>query len=156
VKIIIKKYINPTLEESNKIHCFLNSGYFDCEVNQFQESQIYYVAYHQDIIVGARKVLTNFQEYVEHSKWNKRLIEYVNFNKKVYYLQALAVREEYRCKGIGTLLLRSAVEDIQRDEKRYQIFTSLCDTNTLKDQYIEKYGFIVLKKITGRLVLGIV
>jgi ribosomal protein S18 acetylase RimI-like enzyme len=158
MNIVIRKYINPKNEESMIFHDFLNSGFFDCDVNSFLNSQIYYVAYLNNEIVGVRKVLTSFQNYIVGSKWNDRLIEFIDFNKNIYYLQSLAVKIEYRGNGIGSLLLKEAIEDIKQENKTndYQVFSSLCITNTIKNKYIDLYNFKILKETPDRLVVGFI
>lgn len=151
MSIIIKKFINPSKEISKDFHEYLNSGFFDCSVDEFMENQIYYVAFFENKIVGARKVLTNFQDYVENTKWKERLGNSIDKNKNSCYFQALAVSEEYRNMGIGKRLLKCAIDDL---DESIHIFSSLCDTNTLKDVYLNDYRFKILKSTESRLVIA--
>lgn len=151
MNIIFEKHINPDNETRKSIDNFLNSGFFDCPIDNFIGNETYYVAKINGVIVGARKVLSEFNKYFLNTKWKKRLLGLIDENRDAYYLQALAVDSHHRQKGIGSKLLEMAIMDIPCSSN---IFVSLCSTNTIKGKYSKIYNFKKLRKMENRVILG--
>lgn len=149
--IEITKMVNPLENEYREASDFLNSGYFDCPISDFKFNQIYYVVKINDEVIAARKVLTELNEYYEDTKWKERLKNHIDPNRPAVYLQALAVKKEFRNKGIGELILKRTLEDISED---VQIFCSLCSSNTISDKYFNDYGFNEILRMPNRVVIA--
>jgi ribosomal protein S18 acetylase RimI-like enzyme len=149
--VTIHKMVNPSEYESREVSTFLNSGYFDCEIEDFIDSQMYYVMKFDGEIVAARKILTGFNKYFNKTKWFDRLKDHVDPSRDAMYLHAIAVKKEFRSKGLGQLLLEESLQDIPNN---IQVYSSLCSSNTMMKKYICSYGFSVIKRIPGRVVIA--
>lgn len=151
MNINYEKHINPENEIREEIDKFLNSGFFDCPIDNFNGKEIYYVARNKNEIIGARKVLFNFEQYYKQTKWRNRLNGLIRESKNTYYLQALAVSDKFQNKGIGSKLLDLAIKDISVHS---DIFVSLCSTNTIQKKYSLIYNFRELRRADNRIILG--
>lgn len=110
---------------------------------------MYYIAKEKGVIIGARKVLTNFQLY-KHIRQYNRFNQHINFDKKVCYLQAIAVLKEYRNKGVGSAILNRKIKDIPIQT---QIFGSIMESNTIQKKYINEHHFIVIGNKDNRILI---
>ncbi len=150
--MIICKYVNPNHKTRSPWNAFLNSGFFDCTVSDYRYNQTYYVATINGKTVGVRKVLTEFNTYFHKTKWSDRLGDFLEKERDVYYLQAIAVDPAFRGQGVGSSLLDASMRDIP---KSAQVFSSLCEGNTIKNSYFDKYGFKLLLVTENRYVIGV-
>jgi GNAT superfamily N-acetyltransferase len=149
--MIIKTYINPSCVIKKPFDKFLNNGEnFDVMVDSYPDKEIYHVGYIDDKIISVRKVLTGFQEYFECTKWYDRFKDYIDKNQETYYLQAIAVKSEYRNKGIGSAIMELTMNNISDD---INVFSSLMSTNTLREKYSNCYGFIELEEKDNRILI---
>ncbi|WP_415913213.1 GNAT family N-acetyltransferase [Neptuniibacter sp. QD37_11] len=148
----IIRYTNPKGCLKDVLDSFLNKNdFFDVPISSLEHFEWYYVAYLEDEMVGVRKVLTDFETWSPYTYHEERFKEFYNPAYDTYYLQAIAVLPAFRGQGIGTALLHHAIEDIP---KNACIFTSLCEANTIKNQYIDTHGFSLLKSLPERTCLG--
>lgn len=63
---------------------------------------------------------------------------------KVFYLDTIAVLEEYRRNGIGSTLTKNCVKEAKMDN--YKAITSHC-INNISQRMVNKLGFIEMKHI---------
>lgn len=97
--IKIKKIINPNLRLKKEIDDFINKDFFDIKLTDFIGNEIYYIIRDEDKkIIAARKVIFDLQKFLDKTPFYERLKNYINYNKKVYYLQALCVKKEEQNK----------------------------------------------------------
>jgi ribosomal protein S18 acetylase RimI-like enzyme len=75
--------------------------------------------------------------------YNGWLLEY-NANQEELYLDTIAVSEQARGHGIGSILLNTVI-DFAREEGFLAVKLSVIDTNTRAKSLYERVGFQVVK-----------